>query len=177
MRAPPPVTQPITADQLREIIAGCGRRDVPPDQCGQYNAHMWDWYSWELTALAVESTKLQRCNDPPSSWWENPGDFTLRVDDGPARPQTPVHLQAAYARGQATPPWARRKRDWRDVAPDIAAAFRRLFPGETFGNRDGCVACFVAKVLELIFPADPHPSVGAVGQYLARRSRKTRARR
>jgi hypothetical protein len=122
---------------------------------------------------AVEFTKMQRCNDPPSPWWENPGDFTLRVNEGPARSQTPVHLRAAYAHGRALPPWERRKKDWRDLAPDIAAGFRRLYPDETFRDRDGPLARFVAEVIPLIFP-DQRPSASAVGQFLAR---KTRARR
>jgi hypothetical protein len=156
MKAPPAHAKSITAEQLLEIIEGLG---LPPPQDN------------ELAAQAVEFTKMQRCNDPPSRWWENPGDFTLRVNDGPARPQTPVHLQAAYVRGQAIPPWKRRKKDWRDLAPDIAAGFRRLYPGETFGDRDGPLARFVAGVIPLIFP-DQRKSGRAVGLYLRRWSRK-----
>src|SRR5205823_6443050 len=121
--------------------------------------------------LATEFTKMQRCNDPPPGWWEDPGDFTIRVNDGRARSQTPVHLQGAYARGQARPPRERRKKDWRDLAPDIAAGYRRLYPDETFRDRDGPLARFVAEVIRLIFPGQ-RPSVSAVGQYLARWSHK-----
>jgi len=152
---------PITADQLLEILANLGL-PLPPNR--------------ELAALAAELTKLQCCNDPWPGWWENPNYFTIGIKGGPTRTQTPVHLQVAYARGQAKPPWERRKTNWRDLAPDIAAGFRRLYPDETFGDRDGAVAAFIAAVIPLIFPGQ-RPSANAIGQYLARWLRKARAHR
>jgi hypothetical protein len=161
MKAPPDAVRPITAEKLREIIRGLGSRYTmpPPDS--------------ELVAVASELTKMQRCNDPPAGWWENPKDFSIQVKGGAVRVQTPVWLQGAFARGQAEPPWTRRKKNWGDLAPDIAAHFRQLYPGRKFGDRDGTVALFVAEVIRLVLP-NQKPSVRAVGLRLARKARTHR---
>jgi hypothetical protein len=155
--------------QLRKIIEGVGGRCkvvVSDDELAVFAAALAGWRDG---------------NVPPRGWWENPGEFSVCADG--VRHSVPVHLQHAVERGQVKPAGPigrlkRRKRKWHDLAPDIAAWFRRMSPGQEFGDRDGPVARFVAAVIPLAFP-DQNPDVGTVGQYLARhqQKQKTRARR
>jgi hypothetical protein len=171
MKAPPGHVEPITADQLRKIIAGL-KYPIPPID--------------ELSVWAAAFTGAQSCNrDPMVELASEPEvsvksavigrDRVVRLTGKETVTRVPVHL-----RGHDMKHWRkRRRRDWRDFAPDIAARFRQAMrgmdPDLPLGDRDGPVASFVAAVVRLIFP-DQHPSVSAVGQFLAR-WHKTRTRR
>lgn len=165
MKAPPPHVAPITTGQLRKIIAGLGKRYCPPS-------------ANELAVLAAVLTGMQSCN-LIDDLGQGPEFFT-RVEDvkgGPARiHKEPPWLQLTFdADKRAIGHPRRRKKTWRDLAPDIAAEFRKAMRPtnlhEPFRDRDGPVAAFVAAVVPLIFP-DQRPSAGAVGQCLARRAAK-----
>lgn len=174
MNVPSDDLQPITAEQLRKIIEGLESRcKVPPVD--------------ELAVLAAALTGLQYCNLPPDQEWDR--DFPTRVTDVTSRRdtvrKTSPRLRPTFdiderTRDDGTTIGHPRhdEKDWRDLAPDIAARFRRVYPGQEFGDRGGPVARFAAAVIPLIFPGQ-NPDADTVGQYLARHRRKqeTRARR
>jgi hypothetical protein len=166
----------IKAGQLRKIIEGLKGRphNSPPDH--------------ELSVLAAVLTGIQSCNLPDD--WGRGGDFYAHVDaiEGikgtPARfgdKGPPPQPRLTFDAGKRLIGHPRRKqRKWSDFEPDIAARFQQMMkaanPGQEFRDRDGPVADFVAAVAPLVFPGQK-TTAGAVGQRLARRRRKTRARR
>jgi hypothetical protein len=180
MKAPPNAgtVQPITADQLRKIIEGLqcssqvrGRRRPAPRR---WRCHVPS--DDKLSVAAATLTGMRSCNLDPCQEW---GNHRVEVR-GRARIETvPPWLPLAFdATARAIGHPRKKKKGWRDFAPDIAALFRGMMeeanPGRPFRDRDGPLADFVATVIPLIFPNEK-PSASAVGQYLARWRRKARA--
>jgi hypothetical protein len=160
MKGPPEHVEQITADRLREVIVGL--------KCPAPSKN-------ELSEMAAAYAAMQLFDrDPKVELASEPGVSARNIVTGKVRvTNVPVHLRHVVARG-ATKHW--KQKNWSDRAPDIAAPFRRAMkgvdPNLPLRDRDGPVARFVAAVIPLIFPGQ-HPSVSAVGQVLAR---KTRAR-
>ena len=175
MKAPPNPIRPITAEQVREIIEGLkGRYVVPSDD--------------DMARLAAVCTGIQYCNLPPGE--EFPG-FPIRLLD--------VLGNEVVIRAPLWPPgclpfdWDKRARadgtiighprveekTWHDLAPDMAAEFRRAMkptnPGRRFGNKYA-VAKFLEKVIPLIF-SDQKPSDRTVWQQLTRPYKRKRPRK
>ena len=166
MKAPSDTVRPITVAQVREIIAGLG---------GRYVAASGD----DMARLAAVYTGMQYCNLPLEQ--EFPG-FPIRLLD--------VLGNEVVIRAPLWPPGIRpcdwedrafghprfeKPVNWHDLAPQMAAEFRRAMKPTNLRRKRFPVAHFLEKAIPLV--TGETPSAITIRQWLKQPYQRNRPRK